>query len=115
MEYRLGRWHAPDHPKFSRNIEFTQTSRSPNELVGGSLACGTAASWRFRAPAVATGNVGNGLFGSGIDIRGRSVGHVNSDLCFEIIDRVILCDWNADFQGHVVSQVPSHPAVERKK
>jgi hypothetical protein len=70
MEYRLGRWqNAPDRPKFSRNIEFTLTSRSTNGLVRVSLACGTAASWRFRAPAVATGNLRNGLFGSGIDIK----------------------------------------------
>lgn len=46
-----------------------------------------------------------------------SVCRVKSDLCFEVIHRVILYDWNADFQGEadMVGHVTPHPRIERKK
>jgi hypothetical protein len=46
-----------------------------------------------------------------------SEGPIESDLCFEVIDRIVLDDWHADLEGEgsVIVQFASDPRVERKK
>jgi len=53
----------------------------------------------------------------GTDMNARLVGHVKSEFCFEVIDRVVFYDWNSDLhgEGNVVRQVTAHPRIERKK